>query len=84
MSGSGRKTLPVVREWSRDPPKCPGVFRKPSRMFESGRKALLDVREALSDVQKWTGDTFGCPGMVEKPSRIPGSGLEALPDVWQW
>ena len=66
MSGSDWDSLPDIREWSGGFPKylggplgCPGVFGRyfqmsgrPTRMFRSGRKALLDVRD-------WTG---GPPG----------------------
>ena len=45
MSGSGRETLPDVREWSGGPLECPGVVRSSSRMAGSGQEALLDVRE---------------------------------------
>ena len=60
MSGSGRETLPDIREWSSNPPECPKVvekssrmFGRPSRMSGSVRKDLPNVREALSDVQEW-------------------------------
>ena len=55
MSGSGRESLPVVRDWSgrtRDvqewsggPPRCPGVVVSPSRMSGNGPVTLGDVRE---------------------------------------
>ena len=35
MSGSGRETLPDVREWLGGHPRCPGVFGRPSRMAGS-------------------------------------------------
>ena len=35
MSGSYWEALPDVREWSEDPPGCPGVVGRPSQM--SGR-----------------------------------------------
>ena len=51
-SGSDRLVLPVVREWSGDPPGCPGaptgctgVVKRVSRMFGSGPEAIWDVRE---------------------------------------
>ena len=54
MSGSGRQTLPDVRErweafpdvreWSGVPPGCPGVVGRPSQMSVRDREALLDVR----------------------------------------
>ena len=52
MSWNGRETLLNVqeflldvREWSGDPPKCPGVVERPSQMFGSGRETLSDDRE---------------------------------------
>ena len=45
MSGSGRVTLPDVREWSGGPPGCPGMVGRPSRMSGSGREAFPDVWE---------------------------------------
>ena len=63
MSGSGRETLPDVREtlpdvreWSGGLPGCPGVVKRPSRISESGREAILDVRVLSggpSDVREW-------------------------------
>ena len=49
MSGNGRKALPDVREWSRGHPGCPGVVRRPSRMFVSGREAIPEVRDWSED-----------------------------------
>ena len=46
MFGSGRKAFPNIREWSGDPPECPGVVGRPSQMSGSGRVFLPDVREA--------------------------------------
>ena len=57
MFGSGRESLPDVRECSRDFPECPGVDGRPSRMSGSGRETHQDVREwleALQDVQEWS------------------------------
>ena len=54
MFGSGRESLPDVRERSRVPSGCPGVVwrysqmlvvRMPSRMSGSGRESLPDVPE---------------------------------------
>ena len=62
MSGSGRESLPYVREWSQGPLECQVVVESPSRMSGSGRKALLDDRE-------WSGNPPGCLGVGEKPYR---------------
>ena len=45
MSGSGRESLTDVREWLGGPPGSPGVFGRSSWISESGREALLDVRQ---------------------------------------
>ena len=84
MSGSGGEaltniykwsgTLPDDRDWSGDPPRCPGVVGKPSRMSRSGR-------EALKDVQEWSRGLQGCPGVVGRPSKMSGGGREVLPYV---
>ena len=37
------EALPDVREWSEGPPRCPRVAGRPSRIFGSGREALMDV-----------------------------------------
>ena len=55
MSGSGRESLPDDREWSGDPPGCPGVVGRPTRMTGSGWNFLLDDRE-------WSGDPPKCAG----------------------
>ena len=68
---SGWKALTNVRELSGDPPGCPGVIERPSRMIGSGRKTLPNVRKVLMDIQEkgwmalpevreWSADTPGC------------------------
>ena len=65
MSGSGQDALPEVQVWSDDPPGCPGVVGRPSRMslsdgrssqmFRSGRQAYWmsgSGQEALLDDQE--------------------------------
>ena len=52
MLESGEEALPDVREWSGDPPGCPGEVGRPSLMSESGREAIPDVRE-------WSGGDSG-------------------------
>ena len=81
MFGSDRKALPDVQElsggppgWSEGSPGCPGVVKRPSRMYGSGQEALPDVLE-------WSGGFPGCPGVVKRPSRMSGSGRESLPNV---
>ena len=73
---------------ARGPPRCPGVVlipaqmdgrtswmpKRTSRMSESGREALPDVR-------KWSEGPPGFPGVVGMPTRMSGSGREALPVV---
>ena len=56
MSGSGWEALPDVREWSVNPPGCPGVFGWPYLMSISGRETLPNVREwweALVYAREW-------------------------------
>ena len=45
MTGSGREALPDVRKWLGGPAECPGVVGSLSRMSESGRETLPNVRE---------------------------------------
>ena len=52
MFESGWEALTDGRQWSGVTPtflagfsRCPGVARRPSRISESGREALPDVRE---------------------------------------
>ena len=54
MSGIGREALPIVRERSGGPLGFAEVVVRPSRMSESGREALPNVRawsEVLMDVK---------------------------------
>ena len=44
MSRSGQEALPDIREWSEDPPECPGVLGRPTQMSRSGWKTHPDVR----------------------------------------
>ena len=81
MSGSGRLALPNVQEWSGDPPVCPGVVGRPSRMSGCGPDTVPNHRKDLPDVQEWSGVPPGCPGVVGRPSRMSGSGREAIHDV---
>ena len=77
MSESGWEALPDVREWSRDPPGCPGVVKRPSRMSGSGRESLTGVRQLL-------GVSPGYPGVVGRPSYMSGSCRETLMNVKEW
>ena len=94
MSGSGRETLPDLREWSGGPPRFAGVVGRPSRTSGSGRDAARIFwscrkttrisgrgREAHPDVWEWPGDPPKCPGVIGRPSRMSGSGREALLDI---
>ena len=84
MSVSGRETLPVVCEWSGDPPGCPAIVGRPSQMSGS-------VRKAFPVVQEWSGCSPASLGVVGRPYRMSGSlfrmtgsGRLALPNVWEW
>ena len=79
MSESGLDALPEVREWSGDPPECPGVIGRPSRMsgspcrmFGRGRLALSDVREWSEGLPGCPGGVAGSPGVVKRVSGCPG------------
>ena len=86
-SGCGREAIPVVQECSGGPPRDaavvgmtpggPGVFVRPSQRSESGREALLEVRE-------WLGVYPGDPGVVGRLSRSYGGGREARSEVRPW
>ena len=54
MSGSGRDSLPDVREWSGGLSGCPGVVGRPTRMFERPSRVSESSREALRDVWEWS------------------------------
>ena len=60
MSGSGRESLPDVREWSGGPIRSPGMVGGPYQMSGSGRESLPDVRE-------WSGGPSRWPGVVGRP-----------------
>ena len=62
MSGSGRETLPDVREWSRGAHGCPRVVERPPNVWE--------LSGTLPDVRYWFGGPHGCPGVVGRPSRM--------------
>ena len=71
MSGSGRTALLDVRDCLGDPPVCPEVVWRPSRIFVIVQEALPDVRDRL-------GGPPGCPGVVGRPSQIARSGRQVL------
>ena len=81
MSGSGRDALGDVREWSGDPPGCPGVVGRHSRMSGSGWETFPDVREAHPDVREWSGGPPKCQQVIGMHSGICGRGLDSLGDV---
>ena len=49
MYGSGRESLPDVREWSGVPLGYSGVVVRPSWLSGSGWATLTDVQEPLPD-----------------------------------
>ena len=62
MSVSGREALPDFRECLGDPPGCPLMVARPSRIrggvqdaHPDGCVAFPDVRECLSDPPGWSG-----------------------------
>ena len=70
MSRSGRKTLPVVREWQGVPSVLPGVVERPSRMSEIGGEAVPCPEVVGRHSQ-----------VLERLSWMSRSGREAHPDV---
>ena len=74
MSGSVRKALLNVLEWSGGP----------TRVLESGLETLLNVQESLPDVREWSGVFLECPGVVVSPSWMSESGRESLLNVREW
>ena len=100
MSDSGREALPDVREWSGDPPGCPGVVRdppgypgvvgRPSRTFRRPALRFGNGRDTLLDVPiGWE----ALPDVrklsvalpdVWRPSWLFRSGWVALPDIREW
>ena len=94
MTGSGRETLPDVRQLSGGPSRCLGgvgirsrMSGRPSRMSGSGWEDFSDVRECWEDlpnVRKWSRHTPGCLGVVGGPSLMSGNVGEAFPDVREW
>ena len=91
MSGSGWEAFPDVREWSGGPPGYPTVVVMLSRIFESSRVALPNVRELLRVPPGRSGGQIKGLGMVgttslmslkgRMPFRMSGSCRVALPDV---
>ena len=53
MSTSGQETPPNIWQWSGGPTGSPGVVERPSRVSESSRESLQEVREALPVVREW-------------------------------
>ena len=64
MSGSCRKALSNVQEWSGGPPGYLAVVRRPSQMSGSGREALPNDGE-------WFVDPPECPVVVGGPPGCP-------------
>ena len=60
-SGSGRETLPMVRDRSQDPLKGLGQVEVPSQKSGTGRYTLPEVQHGSSD-------PIGGPGRVRGPS----------------
>ena len=70
--GSGRDTLPEIREWSGGPPVGPGVVERLFRRLGIGWETLPYVRE-------WSGGPPVGPGVVGRTSRRSRSSREFLP-----
>ena len=77
MSGSGRETLPEVREahsevWecSEGPPRSPGGPLKCPRVFEGLPVCPGVVWETLADVRECSGGPPKCPGAIGRPVNV--------------
>ena len=82
MSGSGRFALPDVWEWSEDPPGCPEVVWRSSRMSLSGERPFW-MYGSYREAPGCLGRPLGCPGVIGRPPRLSGSGWVAIPDIWE-
>ena len=88
MSGSGRETLPNVRnalpdirQWSRDPTGFAGVVGRPYQMSRTPSRMSRSGRETLPDVREWSGGPPICPEVLGRPLQMSGSVRETLPNV---
>ena len=103
MSESGFEAHAVIWDWwggphgypqvVRNPLRCPGLVRRPTRMSGSGKPSRMSGsgweppqmfeigREVFSDVQEWSSGPPGCQRVIGMPSRMSGSGREAIKNV---
>ena len=58
----------MIREWSGDPPRGPGVVGRPSWRSGSGQEAFPEAWVALPNVQEWLGGPYKGQGVVVRPS----------------
>ena len=89
MPGSGRESLPDVREWAGGPPGCLAVVGRPSKGSEVvGRPSQMpgSGQKAIPNVREWSGVSPGCPGVFVRPSWMSRSGQETLlyGQEWPW
>ena len=74
------EALPVVQEWTGDPPGCPAVVGGPL-----GCPGVVGgppgCPRGLAGAQECSGRPPESSSVVEKPSRMSGSGREALLEV---
>ena len=80
-SGSGRESLPEVREWSEGPSRRSGSDREAHPKFQ---KWSGDSPEGPGVVGSGRWGPSEGPGVVGEASRRYGSGSGALPEVLEW
>ena len=73
MYGIGQDALPEVQEWSNNPPGCPGMVGRPSRISLSSGTPF-----------RMSGSGREACRMSVRPTRMCGSGRVALSDIWEW
>ena len=82
--GIGRETLPMVRNWSGDPPGGPELVGKPSRRCGSiwdNRPEFRKWSRYPSKFRNWSGDPTGGPEVDGRSFHSYGSSRKALPEV---
>ena len=77
MSGNCGEALLYVREWSGDPPSCPGVVGGPPGspgVVESLSQMSRRPSRMCESAREWSKSYPECPQLIRSPSRMSGSG----------
>ena len=77
-SGSGRDTLPVVRNWSGDPPECPELVGTHSWRSGTGWETLSMVPELVGRPSQRSGSGRVAIFKVRKRLGDPHGGLKVV------